>query len=120
MKNIIINLFFDNAPDASPFIHAYAWALVAAIIALMIPVITRNPDTPHSPVQFSWGYLFKDIIVKTLFTLLAMAVCIRFAPDFFGMKLSGFTGVLIGLGNASLANFLKNFGILGGKAKTAK
>lgn len=117
MKEFIIGLLGQTS--GNDFAHAFIWALVGAVLSLLLNVATRNPTTPNSPVKFSWLHLLGDNVVRIITTLLLIIVCLRFMPDLFGIQLSAFAAFCVGFGWDKLAQLIKDKGWLGGKPKTS-
>lgn len=115
MKEFIIGLF--GQASGNDFVHAFIWALVGALLSLLLNVATRNPTTTSSPVKFSWLHLVSDNLRRIVTTLLLILVCLRFMPDLLGVQLAAFPAFCIGYGWDKLAQLIKDKGWFWGKAK---
>jgi hypothetical protein len=118
MKNILAGLLGANDPHI--FFHVLIWALVGAVLSLLLHVAQRNPLTPNSTIRFSWRFFLWDNFKRIITTVLLIVVVLRFMPELLGFQLSAFTAFLAGFANDKLAQMLKNKGILGGAGTTEK
>ena len=111
MKDFLISLLGANDPHN--FASAFAWAIIAAGVSLLIQALTRKPMAPGSPVDHSWRFLWFDNVKRILLSLLLIILTLRFAPNVIGVELSDWAGACIGLAHDRLAMLLKKRGVLG-------
>jgi hypothetical protein len=116
MKEFLMGLLGQTS--GNDFAHAFIWALVGAVLSLLLNVATRDPNTTHSPVKFSWLHFIADNLRRILSTLMLIIVCLRFMPDLFGVQLSAFAAFCVGFGWDKLAQFIKDKGWLGRTSKS--
>lgn len=108
-----VNTFLGQPAGGNDFWVAFSWALVGAVLSLLLNVATRNPSTPNSPLKFSWVHLVADNFLRLVTTIILIVVFLRFLPDLTGIQLSPFAAFGVGFAWDKLAALLKNKGLLG-------
>lgn len=106
---------FIGSQSVTAFLAAAFFALVGVVIGLLLNTTKRDAKSPGSPVDFSWNYLLWDNAKRILLNVLLIYVAIRFCPDLFGIQITEFWGMAIGLGLDKIAQILKEkTNLLGG------
>lgn len=104
MKTFLIQ--FLGSTDISTYLAAFAYALIGALIGLGYQADTRNKRSRSTPNIFSWRFLIKDNIAQMVVGFLLTFVAFRFAVELFGMELTMFKALLVGLSTNSIAEIL--------------
>lgn len=91
-----------------PFVTQMFMALIGVSISLLLHAQTRDKYSPATPVKFSIGFLIVDNWKRVVLSLLLIYVFIRFFPEIFGINLSLFWCLAIGLSLDKLAQWLKD------------
>lgn len=113
MKEFISKILGDI--PAIDFMVLWFFALVGVAIRLLIDVQGRDKLSFRTPYRFSWNWLWLDNARRILATVLLIFVSLRFCEEVFGVAISPWIAVLIGLISDRLAGYLKDKNILGQK-----
>ena len=89
------------------------FAFVGIALSLLLGAATRKPASSTSPVEFSWKFFWSDNFRRIVATLLLVFVSLRFANDIFGVDMTLWGALGIGLSHDLLAGVLKKKNILG-------
>lgn len=93
--------------DPALFAACFIAAGVGALITMLAGTTLRDPDSPESPIKFSWSYLWSDNIKRIILNILLILVCLRFMPEIFDMELQMWKALLVGLGIDGLLLIVK-------------
>lgn len=107
MKNEIIVFLIGNN-TLSFLIAGVIFAIIGAIVSLLIDVVKREPNSPNSPVNFSFRHLIKDNYKKFFLSLLLILLSIRFCKEIFNIEPNMFICFIIGLISDQLALIVKS------------
>jgi hypothetical protein len=107
METFINYLLGDQSP--LHFLGLIFFALLAALLSLLLHTTSRDVEGDNKPVEFSWRFLWCDNIKRIVSTLILIFVCIRFTPQFFGIQITEFFAFIIGFVNDKLAQIVKDY-----------
>ena len=83
MEDPIINDFLNGMPFRE-FIVLYVWALFGALLSFAWTVIRAVKNDTRTSHKFEWQYFWKGAI-RTIATVITMAVAIVFWPEISGI-----------------------------------
>lgn len=99
--------------DWPMYFAEWFFALIGVLLSLLLATTKRNPNSPTSPVHFSWTYMIADNAKRVLTSLILIFLFLRFSNELLGINISLFLALGIGLGLDKLAGYLKSKNILG-------
>lgn len=105
MNNFLSYLIGPTAPAL--FAASLVYAGLGILFVLLLGTRLRKPDSPNSPVPFSWSYLWSDNARRIYASLIAVVVTIRFYPDIFGGELDLWKAFAVGTAWDGIALFIK-------------
>jgi hypothetical protein len=112
--NEIIKILFGEFTFAQLF--GYLWFFIIGYIIYGLTEVTgRNPQSPATPVKFSWKFWFHDNWRRYLTTILCTYILFRFYAEVNGQTFTYFDAVTLGLIGDGIAATVKNrFKTVGG------
>jgi hypothetical protein len=99
--------------DLPMYCAEWFFAAVGVSISLLMEVRKRDVASVRSPEHFSWNFLFSDNARRIYLSVLLIFVALRFSNDLFGVQISLWLSLLIGLGFDKLAEFAKKKNFMG-------
>lgn len=93
--------------DPATLAAAFFFALIGIALTLLWGTTARDPNSPASPVKFSWQYLWKDNLKRIVSVLLMVIISLRFMPELFNFELSSWHGFVIGISWDSIGFVIK-------------
>lgn len=105
-QDIIIGLLGGQQP--SQFLVNILFALIGVVLTMLLSTTFRDIDSKRTPVEFSWSFFLQDNIKRLIAGIIMIFLALRFTPDIFGVQLSNWLAVIIGLINDSLALLIRN------------
>jgi hypothetical protein len=106
MKEFTSALLGGQTP--SLFFALMFFALLGALLSLLLQTTNRDVYSNSTPRHFSWVFFITDNWKRALTGLLLIYVSLRFAPELFGWQISNFWAIVIGLGNDKIAQVIKD------------
>ena len=101
MKHQILSDFLGSLSIVN-YIVAFAFVLIALIAKWTYKTLDSVKNSPKTPMQFSWGYWWKDNIYPKLVSfvsnVISVFIILRFSNDVIGQNFSYFFAVLVGFG----------------------
>jgi ABC-type methionine transport system permease subunit len=106
MKEFTSILLGDQ--PAVMFFALLFYALMGAFLGLLLQTTTRHVNSQRTPYYFSWQFLLSDNVKRIVAGLILIYVALRFTPELFGVNITPFWAIVIGLANDKIAEVLKN------------
>lgn len=106
MKEFIISVL--GTDSVSGFMTLAFFAFIGVILSLLLQTTKRDPNSPHTPFEFSWKFLMSDNSKRFLAGLIMIYVSLRFTPELFGVTINAFWAFGIGFCSDKIAEFIKN------------
>lgn len=98
--------------DTATFSANAFFALVGALISLLVHANTRDKDGTDIQSQFSWKVLLQSNVQRIGLNILLVYVSLRFCEDLTGWELTPIVALGIGVSYDQLGALLKRFNIL--------
>lgn len=89
------------------FLACVIFAGIGVFFTLLTGTRLRDKNSPYSPVNFSWTYLFSDNARRIYASVLAVLVTLRFAPEILNLELTPFRALCVGVFWDGIALFVK-------------
>lgn len=103
---------FLGTTDVAYFTSALVFALLGALISLLIQTSNRDKNSMRTPYKFSWGFMIADNWQRVLLNILLILITVRFCQELTGKKLSLFVALTIGITYDKILELLRNFCVL--------
>lgn len=97
--------------DTSTFTAAIFFAIIGALVSLLIKSRKRDKLSPATPYKFSFRFLLQDNLQQFLLGCLIAFLAIRFSNDFLGKDLTMWLAVVIGATTNELAGLFEKIEI---------
>jgi hypothetical protein len=94
--------------DGVTFFALFFFALLGALLSVLLQSTQRDPKSNLSPVHFSWLFFLRDNAKRFITGMILIYVFLRFTTDLTGLTLTNFIALVIGFGNDKLAQILKD------------
>jgi len=83
------------------------FAAIGIFFVLLLGTQLRKPDSPYSPVKFSWSYLWSDNARRIYASVIAVLISLRFYPEIFGKDITPLLAFGVGTAWDGIALFIK-------------
>jgi hypothetical protein len=114
MKDFTATLLGNQS--ASAFAALVFFALLGALLSMLLHTTRRDVLHSATPIRFSWRFFIQDNWKRAITSLILIYLALRFTPEIFGIEVNEFWAIAIGLCNDKLAELIKNkTNILGSK-----
>mgnify|MGYP001009136545 CR=1 FL=1 len=90
-----------------PFVVAVFYAFVGATLNLLIHSNKRDIDSPNSPKNYSYQFLFRDNWKRIAIGIILILIVIRFSQEMIGQQLTMYLAFIIGFSVDRLAGLIK-------------
>lgn len=117
MKEFLQLLLGDQAPQTFGVLLFYA--LFGAALSLLLHTTERDPNSNRTPDKFCWKFFFRDNWKRIVTGIMMIGATLRFTPELFGIEISEFWALVIGLSHDRLAQLIKDKTNLLGQKKAA-
>jgi hypothetical protein len=105
MKSLIDSLLGGQEPHV--FIANFIFAMLGVLLTLLASSTFRNVESERTPKQFSWKFFLSDNVKRILAGIILIYLALRFTQDIFGIQVSNWFAVVIGILHDSLAWIVK-------------
>jgi hypothetical protein len=105
MKQFFLSLL---GMPAEVFFTLLFWAMFGVALTTLIDVAKRDPNSDHTPTGFSMRFFWRDNAKKLIAGFMIILASLRFGPELFGVTITDFWALAIGVGSDSLALIIKN------------
>jgi len=89
------------------FLILLFFSAIGVTLSLLLHASNRDQQAPSTPVKFSFWFLIKDNWKRILTSFLLIYIAIRFTPELFGVQITSFWALAIGLCLDKLAQWIK-------------
>lgn len=89
------------------FFSLVFFALLGVALSLLLQTTKRDPQSVHTPFEFSWKFLWNDNVKRVLAGIVLIFVFLRFAPQLMGVEINEFWALAIGFCSDKLAEQVK-------------
>jgi hypothetical protein len=103
---------FMNGMAVGVFFAYMAWALIGLVLNLVIDIVRRKPQSPDSPVKFSWKYWWADNWCRILIAVILIPVITLLFNFIMGVQLNLLSAFYIGWTGDQIAELLKRKGAI--------
>jgi hypothetical protein len=107
MEKFLVQLL--GSTDLPTYAAAYLFALMGAIVMLLIASQKRDKLSETTPYKFNFLFLIRDNFRRLLIGLFITFFAFRFADYFFSLKLTMWLAVLIGAFNDQVVGIFEKF-----------
>lgn len=94
--------------SSSVFFALVFFALLGALLSLLLQTTNRDIWSSNTPKIFSWQFFLSDNWKRIVTGAILIYISLRFAPELFGWEITNFYALVIGFGNDKLAQIVKD------------